>query len=295
MERKKKLKLKYIILSLILIILFLISVVVLNINLDGEKTMYRMEEQLQSLEDISITKLRELSQKKLFFGHQSVGFNIIDGINDIMNDNPELKLNFVEYNSLSDFNTSNFVHAIEGNNTEPDTKLDSFSEHIKEGIGGIADFAFLKLCYVDFNADSDINKIFDYYRSSMEQLKQSYPETTFIHLTAPIVSQKIDIITGIKNMIKRIIGKPVNEIYLSNIKRTQFNELMIETYEGKEPLFDLARVESMFLDGKRQYHELNGNIYYSMIPEYTDDGGHLNEKGRRFVAEQFIIFLTGLL
>ncbi len=129
----------------------------------------------------------------------------------------------------------------------------------------------------------------------MEQLIQLYPKTTFIHLTAPIVSQKIDIITGLKNMIKRIIGKPVNEIYRNNIKRSQFNELMIETYEGKEPLFDLARVESTLIDGKRQYHELDGDIYYSMITEYTDDGGHLNEIGRKIVAEQFIIFLTDLL
>ena len=295
MERKKRLKRKYIILSLIFIILFITIVVVFNIKSGGGETMYRMEEQLLTLEDISITKLRELSCKKIFFGHQSIGFNIIDGINDIMNDNPELKLNIVEYNNLSDFNSSNFIHAAEGNNTKPDTKLDAFSEHIKEGIGGIADFAFLKLCYVDITADSDVNKIFDYYRSSMEHLKQLYPETTFIHITVPIVSQKIDIITELTNMIKRIIGKSVNEIYRNNIKRSQFNDLMIEKYEGKEPIFDFARVESMLLDGTRQYHELDGYIYYSMIPEYTDDGGHLNEKGRRFVAEQFIIFLANLL
>jgi lysophospholipase L1-like esterase len=29
-----------------------------------------------------------------------------------------------------------------------------------------------------------------------------------------------------------------------------------------------------------------------MVPEYTDDGGHLNEKGRKRVAEQMLIILA---
>ena len=64
----------------------MIIFVVINIDLDGEKIMYRMDEKLENLEDISISKLSELSQKKIFFGHQSVGRNIINGIIDIMND-----------------------------------------------------------------------------------------------------------------------------------------------------------------------------------------------------------------
>jgi len=34
--------------------------------------------------------LEKLSQKKIYFGHQSVGFNIIDGIKDIMKENPQI-------------------------------------------------------------------------------------------------------------------------------------------------------------------------------------------------------------
>jgi len=29
-------------------------------------------------------------------------------------------------------------------------------------------------------------------------------------------------------------------------------------------------------------------------PDYTDDGGHLNERGRKIVAEQLLIFLSNL-
>jgi hypothetical protein len=31
-----------------------------------------------------------------------------------------------------------------------------------------------------------------------------------------------------------------------------------------------------------------------MVPEYTTDGGHLNEIGRKKIAEQFLILLAKL-
>ncbi len=34
---------------------------------------------------------------------------------------------------------------------------------------------------------------------------------------------------------------------------------------------------------------------YSLVPDYTDDGSHLNEKGRKVVAEQFLLFLVNPL
>jgi len=37
-----------------------------------------------------------------------------------------------------------------------------------------------------------------------------------------------------------------------------------------------------------------GKKYYSMTPTYTDDGGHLNERGRKKVAEQFLLFMINL-
>ena len=38
----------------------------------------------------------------------------------------------------------------------------------------------------------------------------------------------------------------------------------------------------------------DGENYYSLVPDYTDDGGHLNEKGRKIVAEQLLILLANL-
>ena len=56
-----------------------------------------------ALKDVPESTWKTLSKKKIFFGHQSVGFDIIDGIKDIMKENPQIKLNIVETSNPSDF------------------------------------------------------------------------------------------------------------------------------------------------------------------------------------------------
>jgi hypothetical protein len=57
--------------------------------------------------------------------------------------------------------------------------------------------------------------------------------------------------------------------YSENIKRNQYNEMLIKEYKGKEPILDIAGIESTKPDGSRQSFELDGVTYYSMVPEYT--------------------------
>ena len=82
--------------------------------------------------------------------------------------------------------------------------------------------------------------------------------------------------------------------YEDNIKRNQFNELIKKEYEEKEPFFDLAKIESSYPSGERASFTKDGKVYYSLVPEYTYDSGHLNEKGRKIVAEQLLIILASL-
>ena len=51
---------------------------------------------MPSIDDIPREHWAQLAQKKIFFGHRSVGYNIIDGIKDIMAERPYIKLNIVE-------------------------------------------------------------------------------------------------------------------------------------------------------------------------------------------------------
>ena len=73
-----------------------------------------------------------------------------------------------------------------------------------------------------------------------------------------------------------------------------FNDLLREELGKEELLFDLALIEATFPDGTRNVHQKDGQSFHALVPEYTYDGGHLNEKGRRIVAEQLLIFLANL-
>ncbi|MCK5076580.1 MAG: hypothetical protein KAR38_09400, partial [Calditrichia bacterium] len=71
----------------------------------------------------------------------------------------------------------------------------------------------------------------------------------------------------------------------------EYNELLKETFKD-EPVFNLAKVESTYPDGSRESFTQNGKTYYSLIRNYTYDGGHLNELGRQIAAKELMKVLA---
>jgi len=246
-----------------------------------------------SIKDVQDSSWENLAQMKIFFGHQSVGYNIIDGVKDLMQENPKIRLNILETNNPSDFNTGLVAHFKVGKNGYPDSKIEAFEDFLTKGIGDKADIVFFKLCYVDLTASTKVQNLFDKHKVTMLRLKKLYPETAFVHVTVPLTSEAIGVkgcLKKAKDLIKKVIGKPV----YNNIIRNRFNEMLRKEYEGKAPIFDLAKIESTFPDGRRMEIEKDGKIFYAMVPDYTYDGGHLNEIGRKKVAEQLLLFLINL-
>ena len=270
--------------SLLIILPFLTLFISCN---GGEMPEHKI--QFPSIKDIPASKWEKLAQKKIYFGHMSVGYNILDGVRDIMKENSQVKLNIVETTDKANFKEALFAHSKVGKNRDPQSKIDAFKGFLEGGIGENADIAFLKCCYLDFMPDTDVQKVFSEYRDAMSHLKMEYPEIAFIHVTVPLTARQ----SGIKAWIKKLIGRPVRGVD-DNIKRNQFNELLRQEYDGKGPIFDLEKIESTYPDGRRMLFEKDGKNYYSMVPEYTHDGGHLNETGRRKVAEQLLILLSNL-
>ena len=243
-----------------------------------------------AIKDVPASTWEKLSQKKIYFGHQSVGFNIMDGVQDLMKEHPAIKLNIVETSDASDFNVGLFAHSRVGKNVDPKSKIDEFVSFMDKGIGKKADAAALKFCYVDVTAKTDVENILADYGKSIAQLKKQYPDMTIIHFTTPLTTSK----TTWKTWIKKVMGKKEMWEYDGNIKRNQYNEILIKQYQGKEPILDIAKIESTFPDGTRSTFTKDGNTYYSMVPEYTHDGGHLNELGRIKVAEQLLLLLANV-
>ncbi len=240
---------------------------------------------LESVKNIPESQWHKLAGKKIFFGHQSVGYNIVDGIKTIEEQVPGIKLNIVEIKSVSDMNGAEFAHSSIGENGDPNSKMQAFTDFVQGGIGAKADIVFFKFCYVDINAYSDIDKIFIEYKKTMEQLEKKYPRMIFIHATVPLTESK----TTVRSIIKAFLGKEDH-----NIKRNRFNDMLRKEYKGKEPLFDIAQAESTHPDGTRSTFTKNGTTYYSLASEYTDDGGHLNDLGQQAVAQDLLILLVKL-
>ncbi|BBO72962.1 hypothetical protein DSCW_03790 [Desulfosarcina widdelii] len=243
-----------------------------------------------SLKDIPDAAWEKLSQKKIYFGHQSVGFNIMDGVEDLKKEYPQINLKVVETKDSDEIKPGILAHSRVGKNTDPKSKIDDFSNILDNGIGRQADAAALKFCYVDMKKESDIPKIFEEYKYEIEKIKKAYPDFSIVHFTEPLTVSK----TTWKTWLKKILGKKDFWEFNDNIKRNEYNELLISEYQGKDPILDIAAIESTKPDGTRQSFELNGKTYYSMYPGYTTDGGHLNELGRKRVAEQLILLMVNL-
>ncbi len=244
---------------------------------------------VNSIKNVSETAWNELSKKSVYFGHQSVGNNIMEGIQDVLEENPQIKLTVVESRDPGAVSPAVFVHSRIGKNEEPLTKSSDFYSLMEDGLGNKVDFAFFKFCYIDIPAGTDVDGLFASYKKNMARLRGLYPETTFIHLTAPITVVQ----PGPKAVIKKLIGRAPGG-YEANITRSRYNELLRKEYEGKEPVFDIAMVEATYTDGRTEVFRYDGHEYHALIHEYTHDGRHLNEKGRSRVATELLVFLARL-
>jgi lysophospholipase L1-like esterase len=250
-----------------------------------------LAEQYTRLQDVPEAIWQKLAEETLYFGHQSVGFNILYGIADVMKAYPQITLKIAETQSPADFQVPLFGHSRVGQNEDPQSKINAFANVLQQGVGTQTDFAMLKFCYVDFAPKTDTSQVFNAYQTAITQLRQQFPNVRIIHLTAPLtVSPQ----SGPKAWVKSLLGRPPWDAE-ENIKRNQYNALLKAEYAGKEPVFDIAEIESTFPNGKRSSFKVDGKEYYQMVPEYTDDGGHLNEKGRKIVAERLLLFLANLV
>ena len=247
---------------------------------------------LPSIDDVPKEHWAKLAEKKIFFGHQSVGYNIIDGITDIIKERDYIKLNIIEAREPSAFNQPVLAHSQVGMNTKPFSKIERFVEIMDAGVGSKVDIAFFKFCYVDIMRDSDPQEIFDGYSSALEELKVRYPNTKFLHVTVPIRSVPKGAKKYLKQMVKLLIGKP--GFFEDNMIRLNYNDLLNNAYSKTGLFFNLAHIESVNSSGFGCYALKGAEKVSVMAPEFTEDGGHLNSLGRRNAAEQLLIILADI-
>jgi len=214
--------------------------------------------------DLDAAGLEELGAVNVFFAHRSVGADIIEmGFPAVYQD-----LGVVPP-------TTTFRDHWLDQTEDPASKLADFDHQIRdEGLGEWADVAVMKLGYVDILADTDVEDVFDRYRSMMDALEADYPAVVFLHVTVSVTA-----------------WVPEN-----NAAIERFNVLMRDRYAPTGRLFDLAASVSTCEDGEPdQGKTAEGAPYHRICPEYTRDGGHLNELGAKVAAEDMLRALVAAI
>jgi hypothetical protein len=220
---------------------------------------------------------------RIYFGHQSVGANVLSGVAELQRqlDTPAIRV--AELGTLTaDDGQGVLLHTAIGANGKPDSKCQDFRQVLDQKLQGRVDVALFKFCYIDFEDGSDVPAIFDTYARTMDDLKQRYPDVLFIHVTAPLRS--VDSGPGV--WVRELLGRR-NRAKHANAARNEFNRLLRERFAG-DAIFDLAAAMSTYPDGRRESFKLDGKVYESLVPAWTDDGGHLNALGAPHVAARFI-------
>ena len=136
---------------------------------------------LKKIGDISGERWDALSQKKIYFAHQSVGFNIIEGVEGLAKSNKKIGLSIVETRDPGGFAKPVFAHSTIGQNLNPQAKYEDFMSVMKSGLGETVDTAFLKLCYVDVRKDADVQALFQLHKQTYRQLGEMFPEVQLVH------------------------------------------------------------------------------------------------------------------
>ena len=123
------------------------------------------------------------------FGHQSVGWNLLEGLDMLSNETPDLyKIDIVENPSPAWFKTHNGIaHFPIGDNGNPQSKASDFARQLtKGGYGRYARVAMMKFCFVDITPDTNVSSLWKTYCQTMESLERSCPGVQFVWWTCPL-------------------------------------------------------------------------------------------------------------
>lgn len=203
----------------------------------------------------------------MFFGHQSVGQDVLDGVRRLAGQGEPVP-------AIRD--------AAIGDNEDPLGKIEDFEARVRGGIGDQVEVAMMKLCYIDIDAGTDVEALFETYRSTLSALERDYPAVTFVHVTVPLTTER-----GPLSRLRARLGGSDRFGPAENLARERLNARIRDTYAA-DRLFDLAAVESTRPDGTRVRGSHAGSDYFALHDGYAADLGHLNAAGAEVAAAAWL-------
>jgi hypothetical protein len=233
--------------------------------------------------------LQAVSKARILLGHQSVGRNILIGLEALAAE-VGVPLRIESINGVPPDSAPGLFHSEIGVNGDPAGKCEIFSSLLNRPERPLYDLAMMKFCYVDLQQGTplDAAAMLDRYSALVDAIKRQRPDIRLVHITLPLRADP----PGKKQMLMRLLGRSTEDA--NNALRNAFNDGIRQRFPS-EPLFDLAVIESTLPDGSRSMFSRDGRPVYTLAREYTDDGGHLNELGRRRAAIAFVRTLASAL
>jgi hypothetical protein len=190
-----------------------------------------------------------VARTRVFFGHQSVGMNVLDAVPDVYADHgvsaPPIEQGRTEPGPNGGFIAHQFI----GENGKPLLKLEDFDHAMRGGMGRQVDVALMNL---DVRSGMDVDALFARYRDTMGASARDFPNVTFIHVTVPLNTDALEWAKA------------------GNVARERFNALIRGEYAGHH-LFDIAAIESTKPDGTRVSGSYDNQGYFALYDRYASD------------------------
>ena len=243
--------------------------------------MNRNEEIKDTNRDLAAS-MEKVAKARVFFGHQSVGENIVSGLQALLADSSLPRIRIVSASEPLGAMPSYFAHAAIGKNGSPITKCDDFAKAVRSLAADSLQLAFMKFCFADFGPETNVDDLFRYYTATIARLEAEYPKVRFVHVTAPLLAE-----SPLWRRIARMVLRRENSVESQNRKINLFNRQLTSLY-GMQRVFDLARRESTLRDGTRCLMAGNDTTEFALAGDYTSDGGHLNAVGRDLAARELL-------
>ena len=218
--------------------------------------------------------------RRLVFAHQSVGMQVISGIEALATDLGQPDPLVIDVTTDTIPGSGGFVgHFYCGTNGDGFTKTDHLDSLLRGGLAAEVDTVVLKFCYADLRSGSGYTPadLFAEYSATMDALATDYPAVTFIFATETIVN----------------IGDE-DHISGANALRQTFNDLVRAEYGSTGLLWDVALAESTDPDGNRT---IDGGVEYLYLGYASADLEHISgvdNIGRKAAATPLLLIMAGL-
>lgn len=213
--------------------------------------------------------------KRTVFGHQSVGWQVLQGVEMWADELGAPDPTFPDYEGGGLPGSGGFLgHFYCGTNGNSFTKTAEFLSHLLNGLASQVDIVVLKFCYADLRSGSGYTpqQMFDDYKAWVDAVESQFPQLTVIYATTAIV-----------------MGE--NSDGANNGLRQTYNNLVRAEYGASGRLWDVADIESTDPNGNKILYGGVESLYSGYA---SPDQRHIYGLGRTTVSAPLLQLIAQL-